>query len=84
MLFDFLSKKEKIYCQLCGNEITGVGGFVAEKKIYCSKDNFLCLIKAANANPKLHFEYESKQEIYEDIKDGRIIHYGKLETSVNK
>jgi hypothetical protein len=84
MIFDFLFKEGKIYCQNCGEEITGVGGFIGDGKIYCSKDNFSCLITASNSAPKIHFEYETKQEIYKHIKDGKIIHYGKLENSVER
>jgi hypothetical protein len=84
MIFDFLFNKKKIYCQICGEEIIEVGGFVAEKKIYCSKDDFACLINASASNPKIHFEYETKQEIYNHIEDGRITHYGKLEKSVRE
>jgi hypothetical protein len=84
MIFDFLFKEEKIYCQNCGDEIIEVGGFVGGEKVYCAKNNFSCLIQTEKSNPKIHFEYETKREIYKHIKDERIIHYGKLEKSVKE
>jgi len=73
MQFNFLSKK-RLYCQYCSKEMTG--GFVGDGKVY---DTAPCVI---NGNPT-KFEYKNKKEILQEIKEGKIVHYGKLEKVID-
>jgi len=81
-LFDFLSHKEKLYCQNCGEEIIKIGGYVYGEKLYCHRNSSHCLIKSFNKISDIRPEFNNIEEIRGKIKNGEIVYYGKLENSV--
>ncbi len=79
MIFEKLFKR-KVYCQNCGNDITDLGGWYVPYKseIFCNKDE-TCLL-GITKSPSI--EYKNSREVQKDIKDGKLIHYNKLERKI--
>lgn len=78
-LSKILSKKEKIYCQNCGAET--LGGYLSkDKEIFCSQ--IQCIKDASRKNENLSIEYRTSDELQQDIKSEKLIHFSKLEESV--
>lgn len=84
-MFGFLfKKKERIYCQECGDEIIGRGGYVShDGKIYCIRE-VAPMSLIALKNPNFFAEYAMEKEIRQLIKDKKLIHFSKLEKSIER
>ncbi len=85
MISGFFSKKEKVYCQICGKDITKSGGFVFRNKgISCYGRKMTCPSKASEKYGDVYVEYKNPKEVQEDIKNKNLIYFGSLEKSAYK
>jgi hypothetical protein len=78
-MFNLFKKRETIYCQRCEKDITQEGGLVApDGKIYCIKGERQCFTYASMEGD-FKMDYRTPKEVQEDIKEKKLIHFGKLE-----
>jgi hypothetical protein len=74
-----LKKKEIVYCQECERELTQEGGFVTrDGNIYCALERRKCFLSAP-LGENFYMDYRTPKEVQEDIKEKKLIHFGKLE-----
>jgi hypothetical protein len=76
--------RKKVYCQGCKKEITEEGGYVtSDKDIYCVSErmeNFQ--IRSMKGNFKM--DYRTSKEVQGDIKEKKLIRFGKLEHIITR
>jgi hypothetical protein len=66
---------KEVYCQTCGREILDLAYVSDVKRVYHPVSK--CVPKITQEDNTL--EVRNKEEIQQDIKEGKLIHYGKLE-----
>lgn len=84
LLYKLFKKKERVYCQdeNCRKEIKREGGFVSsDKEIYCCKIDMRIFQSRSMKDSTFYIEYRTAKEIQKDIKNGKLLHFGKLELS---
>lgn len=89
MIHLFNKKKQKVYCQTCGEDLTKQGGYISnEGGIYCQGRflrNFDCGgIAMTKSNHNLSFDYADSKEIQHLIEEGKLINFSHLEKTVSK
>ncbi|MFH1332066.1 MAG: hypothetical protein ABIH63_02160 [archaeon] len=86
----------RVYCQACGNELTGLGGVVsASGNLYCC-DNFFnmngahaCfdkeivdIIERRAPKKAMGFHYFEPKQVQEKVREGVLVNFGPLERKV--
>ncbi|VVB82575.1 Uncharacterised protein [uncultured archaeon] len=69
---------KEVYCQTCGGEILDHAYVSDMKKSYHSKAK--CIPKPNQEDNRVDFR--TKEELQEDIRTGKLIHYEKLERTL--
>jgi hypothetical protein len=85
-LYELFKRKEKVYCQdeNCRKEITREGGFVSsDGEIYCFKTDMRIFQPRSMKDTTFYVEFETAKEVQKEIKKGKLVHFGKLETFFN-
>jgi len=77
VLYSLFRRRTRVYCQSCGEEIEEGGYVTSNGEIYCISDMKDCFLASIKGNLKIN--YETQKEVEEDIKNGKLIHFGKLE-----
>jgi len=81
-LFRYLIYK-KIYCQDSGKNITLEGGFVtSDGDIYRSSIEMRIFQPRSMKDSKFKVNYRTSKEVQQDIKEKKLIRFGKLENAV--
>ncbi|VVB82791.1 Uncharacterised protein [uncultured archaeon] len=77
----FNSKKERVYCQTCGYELTHIGALINEEgEAYCH-DVVQCLEEASLPRDISSFasDFFRPKEMQELIQEGRLTHFAALD-----
>jgi hypothetical protein len=82
-------KQEEVYCQVCGRDLTDIGGMLGNKTILCLPLNdsaFGCTQKYTLKCEKGYFmgDYFDAKSVQKQIRRGKLIHFGSLENSVSE
>jgi len=76
-----LSNKEQVYCQTCYEAITD-GGYVSDIGSAYHANRRWCIPNDTKQDNSVAFR--TREELQQDIKNGKLIHYGKLELTLSK
>jgi hypothetical protein len=79
-MFNLFKRKKIIYYQDTGKEMTSIGGYVtSDGEIYSPQVDMEIFQSRSMADINFKVEFKSFKEVWEEIKEKRLIHFGKLE-----
>jgi hypothetical protein len=82
-MFNLFKKTEIVYCQRCGKEIVSgddnLGAYVSKDgRVFCLREDMSSFYGDLTKG-SFKMDYRTYSELQEDIKEKRLIHFGKLE-----
>ena len=86
----FKKKKQEVYCQICGEDLTNTGGMINNSgAILCQSTMgplLNCIQKYSFQSEEGFFfgNYYSSKKVQKQIRKGRLVNYGPLEKSASE